>query len=221
MKGKMGISGVVLVAIFAAAISSAVVTLFGPRPPAPAAEGTSAEIARLRMEIDQLKGMMASQRVLIASAPTRPTGAGKEETGRRPPQAGSADQQDQAGPPPDPTPKEVVRHVDSQFFAEPGDTPWGRWATAQAATALPAVLPPGSSLGKIECRETLCRIEARHADLASFQKFSRALVRGEAKGLWNAPMTSLVIAQSADALQAITFVAREGRSVPAPEPLTQ
>jgi hypothetical protein len=117
----------------------------------------------------------------------------------------------------DSTPAEIVAQLDSEFFAEPPSSPWSSHATTKASKVLPALLPPGSSLGRIECRTTLCRIEATHANLDSFLNFTDAMGRNRETGLWNGTITAQVVGQTPGAVQAVTFVSKEGATIPFPE----
>jgi hypothetical protein len=61
-------------------------------------------------------------------------------------------------------------------------------------------------------------VDTTHESLDAFRSFNNALLHGSrAGGIWNAGMTSVLTERSPVALASVTFIAREGESVPLAE----
>jgi hypothetical protein len=124
-----------------------------------------------------------------------------------------------AGAAGDQTPQAIVAEIDARFFREPAQAAWGQAAARRASAVLARLHTPGTRLGRIECRETLCRIEAVHRDLAAYRTFAMAVIRGRRKDqLWDGGVNSQAISQSRDGVGTVTFLSREGVAVPGTSP---
>jgi hypothetical protein len=123
---------------------------------------------------------------------------------------------------PEPTPAEIVARIDARFYSEPAETEWGRRAARRTTAVFRRLATPSTRLGRIECRATLCRVEATHRDVDDFQAYVTSVAadpideRDEGR-LWNAGFTAQVISTSPAGVGAITYVSREDAPVPGAE----
>ena len=112
----------------------------------------------------------------------------------------------------------LLARLDARFAGEPA-TAWGDGAQTRARQVLGRLVTPGSTLGRVACRATLCRIEASHRDLEAYNSFAMAVIRSRRKdGLWNGWVTSRVRTRSAASVSTATFLAREGLPRPDADP---
>jgi hypothetical protein len=120
-----------------------------------------------------------------------------------------------------PNEAETVQQLDRKFTAEARDSDWTGTAERDLHAALSATLPEGTTLGKVECRTSFCRVESFHQDLEHFQQFVDKAYMGREKQVWNAGFTAVVTSQSPSRVTALSYVAREGQAIPALEPVAQ
>lgn len=111
----------------------------------------------------------------------------------------------------------VLASVDSTFAAEPNDAAWSPGAHQQLSRAMVTGLPEGSSLEKVECRSSLCKVDTRHRSVAEFRSFVEGALLERGRQAWNAGFYAAVVDQSDQGIAAVAYVAREGQSVPLPE----
>lgn len=108
--------------------------------------------------------------------------------------------------------------IEERFRGEAYDRTWSADARQRATKHLSTNLPPGSRLGVVECRQSLCRVEATHADLAAHQAFLRAAFMSPSLGWDGASMALLDEARSRDGIVlTIAYLAREGNDLPTGE----
>jgi hypothetical protein len=121
---------------------------------------------------------------------------------------------------PSPTSEQVRDGFESLFRAEPVDTTWSRGAADTLGRGIGAVLPAGSKLGGIECRDTLCRIETSHADPDEFRTYARSAFLDHDKRVSSSGFfASIVRAPAGGPLTAVVYLTREGKELPGPEAL--
>jgi hypothetical protein len=178
-------------------------------------EGADGEVAALQAELHRMEAKVARQRALLASQ-ARQGQAG--EMAALPGELPSAVVR--AAPEPTrPTPQEIIARIDQQFYRQAAQAAWGRAATSRAWSALRRLPLSGSIVEAVECRETLCRIEATHDGLRAYDSFARAMIRGRrGDGLWNGGLNSQVTRKSPSLVATVTFLAREGAPVPGMDP---
>lgn len=111
---------------------------------------------------------------------------------------------------------EVVARIDGVFDTEAWDPGWSASATREATAALTDGLPGGSSLGKIECRTSLCRVESSHPDLDEYHEFVDASFMSRERKLWNGGFLTAVVDQTSSSVTAVSYVAKEGQPVVLP-----
>jgi hypothetical protein len=113
-------------------------------------------------------------------------------------------------------PAQIVAGIDAGFYRQPARTAWGQDAAARVAEVLSRRPAVGTTVAGIDCRQTMCRIEARHPDLAAYRSFVMALMRGRSQpdGVWNGAVNSQAVSMAPGAVRTVTFLAREGTPVP-------
>jgi hypothetical protein len=212
MPNKLTIASVVIAAVAALALTRALRQ--GGRtqaPPRPADDQSTAEIAQLKAELRSLKGNVASQGVLLANALDRSGAPGVPASAEGPGQQPSATPTTAEIPP-----KEIFAKLDQRFYAEPANAV----ATQKLSATLTRLVPAGSSLGRIDCRDSLCRIEATHDNRDAYGSFVHATFLGRQTGLWPAGFTSELLEETPTASKSVTFFgAREGAEIPPLEEL--
>ena len=113
-------------------------------------------------------------------------------------------------------PAQIVVGIDAAFYRQPARTAWGKDAAALVAEALSRRPAVGTTVAGIDCRQTMCRIEAVHPDLEVYRSFVMALMRGRSQpgGVWNGAVNSQAVSVAPGAVRTVTFLAREGTPVP-------
>ena len=213
MRGKL-----VLLAAAAVAVVAVVVAVRSrpSRSPSAAADPQALrdEVAELRSEVRDLRASATRDKLLLASNLAKQSGA------RSAPKSVEATASDGEEDSPtgkarhELTSKEIVAKLDERFYRQAPRTSWGETAAARAAASLASQIPAGSTVGKIDCRETLCRIEATHTTIAAFNKFLDDAIQRNRNGLWKAGFAAEVTDQSANSVSSVTYYARENESVP-------
>ncbi len=161
------------------------------------------EVRRLRSQVARLEGASAWQ-AAVAGQKTEET----PKTGDNPAVVPKEHMPDEL---------EYETQLEQKFQAEAHDPRWSREANGEATRALTTDLPKGSRLGAVDCRSRLCRVETSHETLQAFQTFVQAALLNPDKKLWNGPFSAQVLTQSASGVTAVTFIARQGESIPATE----
>lgn len=120
------------------------------------------------------------------------------------------------------TPEEIVARIDARFYREPAETEWGKTAVERTTAVFRRLATPSTRLGRIECRATMCRVEATHRDVDDFQSYVTSVAadpidQHDQGRLWNAGFTAQVISTSPSGVNAITYVSREDAPSPGPE----
>jgi hypothetical protein len=224
MRGKIGIFGFLIATVATVGLCRLVVaqpwgsskrSVEGKTEQSPSVEAKNAEqIEEIQARIRELETDLARQRALLAGnlaeqgSSAAPKAASTGEGGARP-----------GATPPlrSPTSREVIDQIDAKFYQEPGSTPWGRSAAARATAALSGVVKDGK-VERIECRETMCRIELTHDSLDAFSKFAHQLATPQVtEALWNGGFSAQVTNQSPGAVSSVVFYAREDREIPPAE----
>jgi hypothetical protein len=209
--------------ILRVAVVAAVAAAFGwmvlrdePRAPDGQASETRKELAALREELDGLRAGNQVTRAALARVATGPDRSAAAATAPRgepaagEPEAPAAKQRM-------PEPPELAAQLDGKFAAQDSDPAWSRDAARQADDALGSTLPAGTTLGRVECHASLCRVESFHVSREAFRSFVDASFLSRDRKLWNGASTSVVIESSDAGLKAVSFIVREGSEFPALE----
>lgn len=120
--------------------------------------------------------------------------------------------------PPAPSSDEVRDQIGSSFKSERVDTAWDGAELARLEKALPALLPAGSQINRVECRATMCRIESTHPSIDRFADFARAAFMMENRvneGPFFASVTAPPV--QGQPVTTVAFIARRGHILPMPE----
>lgn len=185
----------------------------------PAADSARGELASLRAELASLKAnsaaalLLAQQSAQLAQhkgekpAAPAPTAQG-EDTAPSPPAEATEAPLTQA---------EVAVYLDNTFDAEPVDPAWGKAATQEATRALSSGIPSGTKVKGVQCRTSLCRVETSHTSVDDFRAFATGSLLGRDRHIWNGGVSTQVREESATGVTAVTYIAKEGQSVPVPE----
>lgn len=179
-----------------------------------ATKGSSDEgIARTRTAVSVAPPKM--ERVRATADPWR-TEANVEQSRADEP-TGSAVEAATA-PPPAPSTDAIRDRMGEIFASERLDEGWDGAELARLEKALPALLPPGSRIDRVECRSTMCRIESTHAGLDAFVDFARAAFSRETRvneGPFFASVSAPPVA--GQPVSTVAFIARKGHILPMPE----
>jgi hypothetical protein len=112
---------------------------------------------------------------------------------------------------------EFATFLDNRFDDERPDSSWSIQAAREVKSAVSGALPAGSSLGTIECRTNLCRIETTHESIDAFKAYVDTAYLSRDKKTWDSGVNALVTARTPSSVTAVTYMAREGRSMPMPD----
>jgi hypothetical protein len=123
--------------------------------------------------------------------------------------------------PPDPPDAAALRaQIARSFEAEPRDPHWSPEMERSIEEAMARTLPTGSSIRRIDCRSSLCRVESQHDSNAAYQAFlERLLLSPEGRLRHGGVLVGPVDDRAPGALVGLLYLAREGHplgpSVPA------
>jgi hypothetical protein len=180
------------------------------------------ELAELRQEIEILKrnNNTASElgRALRNGALGR-AAAIPSPSAEAAPQAPAEPSFEGQEKPPELTEEEIAVQLDNHFETESRDPAWADQATHEATRAFTEDIPAGSRVTKVECRKSLCRVDTEHDDVDAFRAFADASLLSRGRKIWNGGFSSMVRSQSESGVTAVTYIAKEGQAVPAPEPI--
>jgi hypothetical protein len=111
---------------------------------------------------------------------------------------------------PEPTVAQIRDAVDAKFVADRFDPGWSRDATAKAREDTLAALPAGSRLVGVECRTSMCRVEATHRDMDAYREFMHAGLDAP-KQVWDGPRMVTILRTEADGeIVSVAFLGRRG-----------
>ncbi|HEY2514502.1 MAG TPA: hypothetical protein VGI39_26740 [Polyangiaceae bacterium] len=163
---------------------------------------TTMALAFEKRETDALASELAIVHA-AGHAPADPRGPGAAPSGN-PSQARTA------------TSASMRDHYQLAFERESREGTWADSAERLAEDRLKALLPPTSAVRAVECRASMCRLETSHADRPTYQAFLHAAFLGPSPGIWNAAQFSTRLDPQADGgpLRVVSYLAREGRSLP-------
>jgi hypothetical protein len=219
MKQGVVIAGLVSVLVVAA------VFVYSKRDASARAEGAPVreqELAELRAELESLKRNGAASelsralRAGTAARATVPSPSAEAAPGERLEPAVEAESAEQA---PQITEEEIAVQLDNHFDTEQRDPAWADQATQDATRAITEGLPSGSTVTKVECRKSLCRVDTQHDDVDAFRAFADASFLSRERKIWNGGFSTMVRAESESGVSAVSYIAKEGESVPGPEPI--
>jgi hypothetical protein len=119
--------------------------------------------------------------------------------------------------PRDMPPSEVNALYDGAFASDRADPGWTARDQRETVEKIHALLPEGSELRSLDCRESLCRIETRHPDMARHVTFYQRALVDPATQLWNGPMYTAPVEDDPSwdgPIVAVAYLARPGKELP-------
>ncbi len=177
-------------------------------------DDTQQEMQQLRSEMRDLKRDQAASLLLAAQRDGKDTSTAPPGRGPAPGEGQSAAAGSAGATQHSYTEEEIADDLDSRFEAEPFDAAWSNSATREATRALSTDLPEGTTLTKLECRSSLCRVDTLHDSLDSFRTFASTSLLGRERRIWNGGVSTMVRESSDTEVKAVTYIAKEGQSVP-------
>jgi len=185
----------------------------------------SEEIEALRSELNEVKRNSAASLVLaqaasrrslipVASAQVAPVASAPAPTAKEQEQQQTEEGQAEAARRVE---LEQAESLDRKFAAEPIDSEWASRASEDAKRALLSEVSGDTSVKRVDCRSTWCRIETFHNSLDSYRAFTQESLLGHQRQLWNADVTVTVRDESDSGVTAVTFITREGHHMPMPD----
>jgi hypothetical protein len=94
-------------------------------------------------------------------------------------------------------------------YSEGYDRSWGGDARQRLEKHITPALPNGSRVLASDCRASLCRVEIRHGDLASHQRFLQ-VVSADPTIAWEGPTMISLEEGTGDQVVSVGYFAREG-----------
>jgi hypothetical protein len=173
------------------------------------------EIGSLRSELAELKRQSSLNAGLVALGESArlnrvaPVAQADTPAATRPetPQASADKDKDKVD---EGSEEKIVEHTNQRFRSEPIDGEWSATGVREVRSAMARELPAGSQLLNIECRSTLCRIEASHRDLDGYRKFADSSFLSAEKMPWKGGFLSSVTEQTGSRVSSVSYHWREG-----------
>jgi len=107
--------------------------------------------------------------------------------------------------------KEFIRErYDQRFAAEPVDRQWSHRA-ANGIEEVAAERGEGESIDSLDCRSSLCRIEASFSSIETYNRFFDAVNDMASEGLGDGMISPDVNVLEDGTVKAVTYLVREGR----------
>lgn len=110
--------------------------------------------------------------------------------------------------------EDVQLGLDREFYAAPRDRGWAADAENTVRNALRRTVAEGTQVESVHCNGSVCRIESTHASTTEYQKFVETSLAGTNSGMWNGAVFSSVVRDENGDVTVVSFVAREGTSLP-------
>ncbi len=171
------------------------------------------EVARLRADLDELRALTGESHQLAAlpAALARPAMVAAVPTATAPASGAPAGEGPEAQP--IPTIEESVATLVATYEAQSADPTWSRASETSIQGAVSAILPPRSELRSLSCRASMCRMETRHSDQATADRFDDLAAMGT-EMIWRGGMYFRHEVAADGSVTTVTYLAREGTSLP-------
>jgi hypothetical protein len=126
------------------------------------------------------------------------------------PQGSAATQAPGAAPAPGMTPQEMNDSVEASFVSEGTDPSWSHQATDTARAAIASRLPAGGRVDAVECRSSICRVEATLPNQQAYREYAFPR-RRHLDDAWEGPsMVTLLHTESDGAVVSVSYLGRAG-----------
>jgi hypothetical protein len=127
--------------------------------------------------------------------------------------------------PPDaepPSSEQVRDGLEAFFHAEAVDSTWSQATADKLTRGIQGALRPGSRLQRVECRQTLCRIETSHPDIAEFRAYVHDTYLGHDIDIPSGGTFVGVLGEptAGSPVVAVAYMAGKGNELPGPELLS-
>jgi hypothetical protein len=117
-----------------------------------------------------------------------------------------------------PSAAEVAMRMQAAFSSEGPDRDWSEKTQQATQEKISAMMPNGSAVRSVDCRASLCRVEMSHEGVDDYRQFVRGAYLSPESGVWSGPTFTTVLERPAGGgLVAVSFLAREGESLPSVE----
>ena len=205
MKRKSTVLSIVLVSLIALCIFVFVYRLHGGKPDRPVGlPSEPIETASQEHQAIERRGLSPRRIPTPGGALKGPQIAGQSTNVRAPvednalPLAGVA----------------LAEKMGNAFAKEAVDSRWSIDAAHKVSQTLKADLPPGSTIGEVHCRSTMCSFEMRHTTEAGMQAFVQNKLGHKDTGLGGGPITIALTKMDSTDTRGMVFLAREGYNLP-------
>ena len=183
-----------------------------------------AELAATRRELREVTRALGAQQALlerltrdVARPPASVPGLPLADSAMPPASStgvGSPAPSAQPERPVPPSAQEVVDSLEAAVHGEPSDPHWSRYAEDLARARLERTLTT-SRLESVHCGASLCRLETSHPNQEALERFREQVLMASEPVLWNGASYSSVQGDArAGTLVTVSYLAREGRSLP-------
>lgn len=185
------------------------------------------ELEATRRELREMARAMGEQRAHlerltreVALAPASAPGQTQALPSAPPASSAGVERPNPPAPPEHPVPpseQEMVASLEEAVHGEPIDPRWSRQAEDLARARLARTLTT-SRLESVHCGASLCRVETSHPTQEALEQFREQVLMATEPVLWNGATYSSVQGDAlAGTLVTVSYVAREGRPLPALE----
>jgi hypothetical protein len=107
-------------------------------------------------------------------------------------------------------PQEMHDSVEASFVSESTDASWSRQAAGTARTSVTARLPAGGRIDAIECRSSMCRVEATLPDEQSYREYAFSR-KPHLDSAWQGPsMITRLRTESDGSVVSVSYLGRDG-----------
>jgi len=117
--------------------------------------------------------------------------------------------------PPGPSPEEIATHHESTFREQPTDRAWAQPAEGRISTGMHQLLQNPAKLISVECRESLCRMEASLGSAEESDQILRRMV--EEEGIWSGAISYHRTTDTDGNVKVTAYLVREGYARPMPD----
>jgi len=170
-------------------------------------QNSTDEVAQLRAEVADLRqsAAVSNGALLAAAKDLRQAPANPQE--KQIEQVVDPDQ-----PKEQPSDVEVRAKLDGQFNSQRADPSWSKQTTTLLNNHISQGIPSGSKVVSIECKSSMCRVESKHNDVATYQKYvNEALLFPQ--GGWDGPLMTQITNPGVEPVTSVAYLLRDGEDM--------